>query len=266
MTDQIRLNKFLAERLGLSRREADDAIAAGKVTINGKVAALGARINREGIDKNAKVCYNGKIVPLTTEYLYVALNKPVGYVCSRRAQGAAPTLYDLLPPEFRKLKTVGRLDKDSSGLILLTNDGDFAFQMTHPKFRKTKIYEVILDHPLEPLHQQMISDYGVMLDDGPSKFAIIKQETEKPFSRGSGAWQGEDERHDPCGGRGRGRAPRKTVSPSPTYIVTISEGRNRQIRRTFAALGYKVTKLHRTQFGKFQLGHLASGKYDIIEL
>ena len=238
MTDQqssqpIRLNKFLAERLGLSRREADEAIAAGKVTINGEVATLGARLAPDKIDKNTKVCYNGKIVPFQAKFLYLAFNKPVGYVCSRRAQGTAPTIYDLLPEKYHHLKTVGRLDKDSSGLILLTNDGDFAYQMTHPKFHKEKIYEVTLNHPLEPLHQQMISDYGVMLDDGPSQFRIVKSYCD---------------------------------APEPTYTVVLSEGRNRQIRRTFAALGYHVVKLHRTQFGKFILSGLASGKYAIIDL
>ncbi|MBQ6410300.1 rRNA pseudouridine synthase [Candidatus Saccharibacteria bacterium] len=217
----LRLNKFLAERIGVSRREADELIAAGKITINGKVATLGARL-----DKNDKVCYNKKIIPFETDYLYIAMNKPVGYVCSRRAQGNAPTIYELLPKEYQKLKTVGRLDKDSSGLILLTNDGDFAFQHTHPKFKKEKIYEVELDKPLEPLHQQMISDYGIMLDDGPSRFTVI---------------------HD-----------------NDKYIVKISEGRNRQIRRTFAALGYKVTRLHRTDFGIYHLNNLASSKYQLV--
>lgn len=223
MQKQIRLNKFLAERLGVSRREADELISAGKVIVNDKTAVTGVKI-----DKNDKVCYNDKIVPFDTEFSYLAFNKPVGYVCSRRAQGSAPTLYELLPDEFQKLKTVGRLDKDSSGLILLTNDGDFAFQMTHPKFHKEKVYEVELDKTLEPLHQQMISDYGVMLDDGVSKFTIVRDKKQ--------------------------------------YIVKLTEGRNRQIRRTFAALGYKVTKLHRTQFGKYQLGNLAFGKYDIIKV
>jgi len=218
----IRLNKFLAERLGVSRREADDLIASGKVFVNDKKAVLGARI-----DKNDKVCYNDKIVPFDTEFLYLAFNKPVGYVCSRRAQGDAPTIYELIPEEYQKLKTVGRLDKDSSGLILLTNDGDFAFSMTHPKFHKEKVYEVELDRPLEPLHQQMISDYGVMLDDGPSSFTVI---------------------HD-----------------NNIYTVVLSEGRNRQIRRTFAALGYRVTKLHRTQFGKYQLSGLKPSEYVIIK-
>ena len=226
--DQIRLNKFLAERLGVSRREADDLIAAGKVLVDDKPAVLGSRI-----DKTSKVCYNKNIIPFETDFLYIAMNKPVGYVCSRRAQGNAPTLYELLPKEYQKLKTVGRLDKDSSGLIILTNDGDFAFQMTHPKFHKEKIYEVALTHPLEPLHQQMISDYGIMLDDGPSKFTVISM------------------------------ADKTTTSPK--YTVILSEGRNRQIRRTFAALGYRVAALHRTQFGKYQLDGLEPGKYAIIK-
>ncbi len=226
---KLRLNKFLAERIGVSRREADELISTGQITVDGKVASLGLTLpTPENLDNFPKVCYNGKIVPLSADFLYLAFNKPVGYVCSRRAQGDAPTLYDLLPKAYQKLKTVGRLDKDSSGLILLTNDGDFAFQMTHPKFRKTKVYEVELDRSLEPLHQQMISDFGIEIGDGVSKFKIIKNE------------------------------------PPASYIVILHEGRNRQIRRTFAALGYTVTKLHRTEFGKYELGDLESGKYVII--
>ncbi len=243
----IRLNKFLAERLGVSRREADDLISAGKVFIDGKRAVLGARI-----DKNNKVCYNKEIIPFETDFLYIAFNKPVGYVCSRRAQGNAPTLYELLPKEYQKLKTVGRLDKDSSGLILLTNDGDFAYQMTHPKFHKEKVYEVELDRPLEPLHQQMISDYGIMLDDGPSRFLVVKNELAVP----------------PAEDRKLGRAPLSVSEAGDMlarYIVKLSEGRNRQIRRTFAALGYRVTSLHRTQFGPYQLSSLKPGDCAIIK-
>ena len=240
-SQSIRLNKFLAERIGVSRREADDLIAAGKILVDDKPAILGARI-----DKSSKVCYNNKIIPFKADYLYLAMNKPVGYVCSRRAQGDAPTIYDLLPKEYRHLKTVGRLDKDSSGLILLTNDGDFAYQMTHPKFRKTKIYEVTLDRTLEPLHQQMISDYGVMLDDGPSQFKVIKCSDESNSETSSPA-----------------ASPSKTNSSS--YLVFLSEGRNRQIRRTFAALGYQVKTLHRTNFGKYELGCLKEGNFVSIE-
>ena len=226
MDNQLRLNKFLAERLGVSRREADDLIASGKVLVNDKPAVLGARI-----DKNDKVCYNNKIVKFDNEFLYIAMNKPVGYVCSRRAQGDAPTLYDLLPEKYQKLKTVGRLDKDSSGLILLTNDGDFAFEMTHPKFHKEKIYKVELDRDLSPLHQQMISDYGIDLEDGKSKFTVIREE------------EFNDRKH---------------------FMVVLNEGRNRQIRRTFQAVGYRVVKLHRITFGKFELKELKPGAVEEI--
>ena len=226
MNNQLRLNKYLAERLGVSRREADDLIASGKVLVNNKPAALGARI-----DKNDKILCNNKPVVFDNEFIYVAMNKPVGYVCSRRAQGDAPTLYDILPAKYQRLKTVGRLDKDSSGLILLTNDGDFTFQMTHPKFHKEKTYLVELDRDLAPLHQQMISDFGVDLDDGKSKFAVIRNEKYK------------DRKH---------------------FTVVLSEGRNRQIRRTFQAVGYRVVKLHRITFGKFNLGNLKSGATEEI--
>lgn len=222
--ERIRLNKFLAEQLGLSRRQADDIISAGKVLINDKPAALGARI-----DKNDKVCYNGSIIDHSVSYIYLGMNKPTGYVCSRRRQGDVPTIYELLPEEYQKLKTVGRLDKDSSGLILLTNDGDFAFKMTHPSFKKIKLYEVKLDHPLEPLHQQEIADFGIQISDGVSRMGLEKLS--------------EDRR---------------------TWRVTLSEGRNRQIRRTFGALGYTVIALHRTQFGPYQLQDLPEGEYAVV--
>ncbi|HAC55868.1 TPA: ribosomal large subunit pseudouridine synthase B, partial [Candidatus Saccharibacteria bacterium] len=150
---------------------------------------------------------------------YLLLNKPVGYVCSRRRQGDTPTIYELLNPDQQRLKAVGRLDRDSSGILLLTDDGDFAHQMTHPSFAKRKVYEIKLDRDLEPLHQQMINDYGVTLEDGQSKLQLERLS--------------EDERW--------------------SWRVVMSEGRNRQIRRTFAALGYTVTRLHRTAFGPYTL-------------
>ena len=229
--EQIRLNKFLAQAIGISRREADNLIADGEVLVDDKPAVLGQRI-----DKTSKVCYNGEVILFerAEEFLYIALNKPVGYVCSKKRQGETPTVYELLPEKYQSLKTVGRLDKDSSGLILLTNDGDFAFKMTHPKFFKTKTYDVELDRPLEPLHQQMISDYGVMLDDGPSKFKVMRDMHSDKITK---------------------------KESSDKYLVTLAEGRNRQIRRTFAALGYRVTKLHRIQFGKYELKNLQEGNY-----
>ena len=250
----LRLNKHLASALGVSRREADELINSGQVTIDGETAVLGARV-----DKNNKVCYNGRIIPFETDFLYIAFNKPVGYVCSRHAQGPAPTLYEILPEEYQKLKTVGRLDKDSSGLILLTNDGDFAYQMTHPKFRKNKVYEVELNKPLAPLHQQMISDYGVMLDDGPSRFKVIRGGARADTVRPAG--------HEDLARAARSGPEGHAVSASapPLYTVILSEGRNRQIRRTFAALGYRVIKLHRIQFGKYMLDSLEPGKCVIIK-
>jgi len=219
-----RLNKYLAFHLGLSRREADDLIAEGKVAIAGERAILGGRI-----EDGQQVMVNGKLVTPKTEHTYIALNKPIGYVSSRKQQGDIPTIYSLLPTKYHALKPVGRLDRDSSGLLLLTDDGDFAYQMTHPKFYKVKTYEVSLGTSLEPLHQQMISDYGIQLEDGPSKLSLERQ---------------DDGRKN--------------------WTVTMHEGRNRQIRRTFAALGYDVTKLHRITFGPYALNSLASGTFESI--
>ena len=221
-----RLNKHLALNLGISRREADILIENNQVQINGAFAKLGARFNT-----GDKMTVDGKLVNADVDFQYIALNKPVGYVCSRKQQGDDPTIYDLLPEKYRSLKTVGRLDRDSSGLILLTNDGDFTFQMTHPSFYKTKKYEVSLNKDLEPLHQQMISDYGISLEDGPSKIMLERAN--------------EKNRTD--------------------WIATMHEGRNRQIRRTFASLGYDVVKLNRTNFGNYALGDIKPGKFVTVE-
>ena len=220
-----RLNKHLALILGVSRREADDMIASGSVNVNGVVAPLGRSITDKDI-----ITVNGRQIGAKPLYQYIAFHKPVGYVCSRTAQGENPTSYDILPPEMATLKPVGRLDKDSSGIILLTNDGDFAHQMTHPSFRKVKIYQVTLDTALEPLHQQMISDYGIEIGDGISKLGLEKQ---------------DDTRLN--------------------WIITMSEGRNRQIRRTFAALGYQVLSLHRTTFGPYTIAGLSPGETQAVK-
>jgi len=222
-----RLNKYLALQLGSSRREADLLIERGAVTINGTVATLGARFT-----PSDNITVHGK--PLTSDqaHTYLLFHKPVGYICSRRKQGDNDTIYALIPPKFHNLKPVGRLDKDSSGLLLLTNDGDFAYQMTHPKFYKTKVYHVRLDRELEPLHQQMISDHGVQLEDGPSKLSL-----ERLSDDNRKGWQ-----------------------------ITMTEGRNRQIRRTFGSLGYTVTKLHRLSFGNYSLGDIKPGDYEIINI
>lgn len=217
--DSTRLNKFIAGQLSVGRRAADDLISGGKVKLNGAIPELGARV-RNG----DTVTVNGKSLNNTTtpDLVYVLFNKPVGYVCSRRQQGDAQTIYSVLPAQYQHLKPVGRLDKNSSGLLLLTNDGDTAHHLLHPSFAKVKQYQVALDQPLQPLHQQMICDYGIALADGVSKLQLQRMH------------DGDDRQ----------------------WLVIMHEGRNRQIRRTFSALGYEVTKLHRTHFGPYSIDQL----------
>jgi len=225
--DSTRLSKLLAIHLGVGRRQADLYIEQGRVTRNGKTAVLGERG-----DPSDTITLDGKPLTLAQSpvFTYLLLNKPPGYVCSRRQQGDAPTIYALLPDEYHNLQPVGRLDKDSSGLLMLTNDGDTALRMTHPRFAKTKQYEIALDAPLAPLHRQMISDHGIALPDGISKLQLERMT------------EGDDRQ----------------------WRVVMHEGRNRQIRRTFSALGYTVGKLHRTAFGAYQLQDLPAGQWQAI--
>lgn len=217
----IRINRFIAQSTGLSRRAADTAITEGRVTVNGRQPQTG-----QSVTATDAVMLDNKPVQATKAITTILLNKPVGYVVSRDGQGSK-TVYDLLPTELHTLKPIGRLDKDSSGLLLLTNDGVLANDLTHPSRQKTKIYEVRLNTPLAPLHRQMISDMGIQLDDGPSKLSLDRMR------------EGDDH----------------------AWVVTMREGRNRQIRRTFSALGYTVTALHRTQFGPYHVGDVARGAY-----
>lgn len=223
----MRLNKFIAHATGMARREADEAILNGRISVNGKVANIG-----QDVDGQSDIIkLDGKQITLPATTTVITLNKPIGYVCSRNAQAKdAKTVYELLPSDLRQLKTIGRLDKDSSGLILLTDDGDMAHKLTHPSFTKTKEYVIELDRPLAPLHQQMIADFGINLADGPSKLLLERLNDERTKFR-----------------------------------VIMHEGRNRQIRRTFAALGYQVVSLHRISFGSYQLGDLPSGKYKRVD-
>jgi 23S rRNA pseudouridine2605 synthase len=214
----MRVNKFLAQATGLSRRAADTAIADGLVTVNGRQPAAG-----DDISPTDRVQYGGKVLTLASTRT-IMLHKPAGYVVSRHGQGSQ-TIYDLLPTQYHDLKPVGRLDKYSSGLLLLTNDGALAQELTHPSHQKIKTYEVKLSKDLAPLHRQMIQDYGVQLEDGPSSFELQ----------------------------------RLTEGDDSQWQVVMREGRNRQIRRTFLALGYGVSRLHRTQFGEYRLDDLASG-------
>jgi 23S rRNA pseudouridine2605 synthase len=220
----MRLNKYIALSTGISRRAADTAITDGRVLINSSQPQMGQQVR----DTDIVTLDGHRITPPKTTQTII-LNKPVGYVCSRAGQ-TSRTVYDLLPEELHHLKPVGRLDKNSSGLLLMTNDGDLAHQLTHPSFRKVKVYEIELYKPLAPLHKQMISDHGIALEDGPSKFDLERFE------------DGNDHK----------------------WTVRMHEGRNRQIRRTFQALGYEVKALHRTTFGSYSLQNIPEGSFKSI--
>ena len=222
----MRINKFIAQATGMSRRKADEAIASGRAAVNGVPATLG----QDTADTDT-VSLDGQPVqaPVAVRRHTIMLNKPAGYVVSRNGQGSR-TIYDLLPAGYHNLKPVGRLDKDSSGLLLLTDDGQLAHELTHPSKHKIKVYEVTLDKPLAPLHRQMISDHGIALADGASRLQLERLR------------DGDDKR----------------------WRVTMYEGRNRQIRRTFAALGYGIASLHRIAFGLYRLNGLRQGSWQNV--
>jgi len=220
----MRINKYVASASSLSRRGADDAIGRGRVTVNGETAEPGTAVAETDV-----VALDGRVLTPAVSVTTIIFNKPVGYVCSRDGQGS-DTIYDILPAEYQLLNPVGRLDKDSSGLLLLTNDGQLAQQLSHPKYEKTKVYEVRLNHALPALSRQIISDHGIMLEDGRSQFQLERME------------EGNEK----------------------SWRITMHEGRNRQIRRTFSALGFTVVKLHRTHFGSYLLGDLPAGKTKVI--
>jgi 23S rRNA pseudouridine2605 synthase len=230
----VRLNKHLAHRFGISRREADLRIEQGRVLVNGKVASIGNVIDprRDSITlDDTKAAFK--------RYTYVLMNKPVGYVCSRKKQGENPTIYELLPREYQHLKVAGRLDKDSCGLLLLTDDGDTIFKLTHPKFGKEKVYHVGLNKPLKPEDKKRI-ETGVDLEDGPSKLSVSVI---------------------PAPDRSRGQASAGIQKKPNMYKITMHEGRNRQIRRTFKELGYTVTYLERIQFAQYKHSLLKNALY-----
>jgi 23S rRNA pseudouridine2605 synthase len=216
----MRINKFLAHFSGLSRRKADDAIIDGQVSVNGKQAERG-----QTISESDEVLLDGVAVQ-EGEYSYILFHKPVGVVTSRAKQSEAETIYSLLPKQISKLKPVGRLDRNTSGLLILTDDGELAQQLTHPKYSKRKSYRLTLREPLDAGNLALIQGPGVELDDGISKFSV------RPGTK--------DDR---------------------LFFVTLSEGRNRQIRRSFEALGNHVETLHRYDMNGLTLRGLKSGEF-----
>lgn len=218
----MRINKYLAQSTGLSRRAVDAAIKDGKITVNGELASIGQEVSPADM-----ILLDGTPVTFQDKAVTIMLNKPAGFVCSRNSQGNR-TVYELLPDKYQELKPVGRLDKDSTGLLLMTNDGQLAYELTHPKFNKAKVYHVTIDKPLTESDFSHIHHKGVELDDGISKLSLS---------------QLSDRKH---------------------WEITMSEGRNRQIRRTFSKLGYTVKELDRVVFGPYKLpDYLPQGSLEL---
>ncbi|MDR0303268.1 MAG: rRNA pseudouridine synthase [Chitinispirillales bacterium] len=228
MCETIRINKYLAQCGAGSRRRCDEIILAQKVFINGEAALIGSQVNEE----KDTVTIDGKEVFPISQKRYFAYHKPKGVIVSRSDENGRATIYDALKKlkisNCENLKYVGRLDFNSEGLLLLTNDGDLAFALTHPKFCIKKVYFVKTDREL--------------LDD----------EIRKVIGRGVEE-NGEILKADALRFKYRD-------SESFCYEVDLHEGKNRQVRRIFEALGATVLQLKRLQFASVKLGNLDYGK------
>src|SRR5438309_9989983 len=215
----MRLNRYLAAAGVGSRRQCDELIAAGRVTINGRVCT---DFSAEPSERD-HVKVNGKLVHVERP-LTVVLHKPAGFVSTRSDPHARNTIFDLLPPKFPRLFNVGRLDGQSEGLLILTNDGDLAQRLTHPRYKIEKEYEVTLDRPWDPsLALKLLR--GISLD---GERAII--------------------------------ARLRALTPTRLRVI-LRQGINRQIRRMFRAIGYEVKRLVRVRIGNVRLGDLPRGHW-----
>lgn len=219
----IKLQAFLAQAGVASRRKAEELIAAGQVKVNGQVAHVGQRVE-PSVDQ---ISVNGKTVSSKAEHYYYLINKPVGYVSTTNDELQRRTVLDIIPKLPGRLYPVGRLDQESEGLMLLTNDGELAYKLTHPKFEVEKTYQVTLDRDISSKALEHL-EKGVRLKDGftkPKRVALT-----------------EPDRFD-------------------LLNMTITEGRNRQVRRMLERVGYEVLKLVRIQLGPFSLGSLNNQQY-----
>ena len=224
MSPAIRLQKFLAEAGVASRRAAEAIILAGRVQVNGQpVRVLGSKVE-PGRDA---VTVDGKPVRIKRK-LYVALHKPVGCLCTRRDERGRPTVYDFLPKEWQNLHFVGRLDFNTEGLLFLTNDGQFALCLTHPRYGVGKKY--------------------VATVEGCVERAILER-----FLRG--VWH--------AGEQLRAQAARLISAGRMRSVVELelAEGKNREVRRLFESQGLAVKRLQRIQIGKIKLGELKPGRW-----
>ena len=225
-TEPLRLNKFLANAGVCSRREADEFIQAGLVTVNGQVVTeLGTKILRTD-----EVKFHDAVVSLEKK-VYVLLNKPKDYVTTSDDPQQRKTVMDLVKdvcPE--RIYPVGRLDRNTTGVLLLTNDGDLASKLTHPKFLKKKVYHVHLDKNLTAHDMQQISE-GITLEDGEIKADAVAYADERDKSQ---------------------------------VGIEIHSGKNRIVRRIFESLGYRVTKLDRVQFAGLTKKNLRRGDWRFL--
>ncbi|MDO8669579.1 MAG: pseudouridine synthase [Candidatus Buchananbacteria bacterium] len=217
----IRLQKFLAEAGIASRRKAEELIVAGKVKVNGRVAdKLGTKV-----DENDQVEYDGRLLKIKSTKIYIALNKPIGYIASASSR-QGPSVLDLVKIKDR-IYPVGRLDKDSHGLIFLTNDGDFANRITHAKYGCEKEYEVTIDKPFLPIDKKAF--------ESGLKLAGYKLQ---PV--------------------------RVTLVKDNIVRLVLKEGINRQIRKMMGKCGYDVLDLKRIRIGKFKLPNIKIGEWQNI--
>lgn len=217
---QERVQKFLSEQGIASRRKAEEFIKSGQVSINGRKAKLGDKVDPE----KDEVKVYGKIVKHSERKLYIALNKPKGVVVSKRDPRGRKTVFSLLPEDLRtKVHNVGRLDYDTEGLLLLTNDGDLTQELSHPKYEHDKEYEVITDGEPKPAQLEKLRD-GIELPTGLTSPAAIKQRSGKIY-------------------------------------ITVHEGKKRQVRRMFNAVGLGVHNLKRVRINKLKLPNIAPGEY-----
>ncbi len=226
----MRLNKFLSNSGLASRRKCDQLIEEGKVFVNGKqVTELGSQIN----EKKDKVTVEGKTITLPSSFVYIKLNKPKGYACTAQDEKGRKTIYDLIDSEER-LFSIGRLDYDTEGLILLTNDGDFANKVAHPKFNIDKEYRVTVEGEIKE-SEMAVMRKGVVVDGQRMPSAIVNFIS---YENGN-----------------------------TKLSVIIDEGQNRQIRRMFEAIGKTIKLLKRVRIGQVRLGGLRRGDYkDLTEV
>lgn len=226
-----RLNKFIASSGLCSRRSADDLILSGKVMVNGKtVNELGFQVCPKD-----KVTVDGKLIK-PAKLDYYRFYKPAGYVTTSDDEKGRKTIYDVIPPELKHLKPVGRLDRESTGLIIMTNDGDLINEMTHPSVKVPKIYLVSINGKLTP-------------EDGEKMYNGIEIETDSGEKRTAFAEV----------------LPIELTNKSSTVQVTLYQGINRQIRKMFAKLGFEVISLKRVQHGTITLEGMKKGQIKIIK-